>query len=198
MKLPVIVLGAGGHARVALDVLNLMNEKVIGVTDADPVRVSKERMTAPVLGNDDAVTGFKPDEVLLVNGLGSIEVSSKRPEIFYRFKKLGYRFLTLIHPSAVVAEDVQIGEGAQVMAGVVIQTGSKIGENTIINTRASVDHDCSIGSHVHIAPGVVLSGGVSIGDGCHLGPCAVVIQGISIAPRSFVRAQLLVYRNIKG
>lgn len=198
MKLPVIVLGAGGHARVALDVLKLMKEKAVGVTDADQARVSRERMAVPVLGNDDAVTGFKPDEVLLVNGLGSIEVSSKRAEIFNRFKKLGYRFLTLIHPSAVVAEDVQIGEGAQVMAGVVIQTGSKIGENTIINTRASVDHDCSIGSHVHIAPGVVLSGGVSIGDGCHLGPCAVVIQGISIAPRSFVRAQLLVYRNIKG
>ena len=132
-----------------------------------------------------------------MNGVGMVRVDSKREDVFKGFKKKGYSFATVIHPSAVVAEDVRFGEGVEVMAGAVIQTGCKIKENTIINTRASIDHDCVVGAHVHIAPGVVMSGGVSVGDGCHLGPCAVVIQGVCIASYSFVRAQALICRNIK-
>lgn len=198
MKLPVIVIGAGGHARVLLDALKLNKVNVIGVTDAQPSDVDKSKSKVPVIGKDEAVLSYSPQKVLLVNGLGSITVSPKRAEIFKHFKHLGYRFVNVIHPSAVIAKDVQLGEGIQIMAGSVIQTGCKIGNNTIINTRVSIDHDCDIGSHVHIAPGAVLSGGVSIGEGCHLGPCSVVIQGISIAPRSFIRAQLLVHRHIKS
>ncbi|MFA7254795.1 MAG: acetyltransferase [Candidatus Omnitrophota bacterium] len=198
MKLPVIVLGAGGHARVLLDVLRLCKVKVLGVTDAQPSHVDKRKLQTPVLGTDKAVLAYSPKKVLLVNGLGSVSVTPKRAEIFKYFKDLGYHFAKAIHPSAIVAKDVQLGEGVQVMAGSVIQTGCKIGNNTIINTRVSIDHDCNIGSHVHIAPGAVLSGGISIGEGCHLGPCSVVIQGISIAPRSFIRAQLLVHRRVKS
>ncbi len=81
------------------------------------------------------------------------------------------------------------------MAGAVIQTGSKIGENTIINTRVSIDHDCCVGAHTHIAPGSVFSGGVTVGQGCHIGPGSVVIQGCCIAPGSFIRAQSLIKKD---
>lgn len=192
MSLPVIVLGAGGHARVLLDALKLRKKKILGVTDMRPSQVDKKRTRAELLGTDNAVFSYDPKRVLLVNGLGSVGVPSARAELYRKFAKRGYRFLQLVHPSAVIAPDVVLGEGVQVMAGAVVQTGTVIGDNVIINTKASVDHDCRIGSHVHIAPGVVLSGGVTIGDKSHIGTGAVIVQAVSLPARTFVKAATLV------
>ena len=82
------------------------------------------------------------------------------------------------------------------MAGCVIQTGTNIGANSIVNTRASIDHDCTIGETVHIAPGVTLSGNVRVGDRTHIGTGAVVIQGIAIDADSLVAAGAVVYRDL--
>ena len=120
----------------------------------------------------------------LVNGLGSVGNTELRAGIYYKFKKLGYSFCQVIHPTAILAKDCILGEGVQVMAGVVVNTGTRIAADSIINTGAVVDHDCVIGSHVHIAPGATLSGGVHVGDGSHIGTGATVIQGVSIGSRS--------------
>lgn len=196
MRASVIVLGGGGHARVLLDILALRSVKILGVTDLHPEKVDRVKINAPILGNDDVILNYRPDEIFLVNGLGQIKVDGKRRELFETFKGKGYKFLTLIHPSAVIAKDAEIGEGAQIMAGAVIQTGCCIGANAIINTRASVDHDCDIGAHVHLAPGVILSGEVTIGSNSHLGPGAVVIQGIRVGAECFVKAKSLVKKNL--
>ncbi len=89
-------------------------------------------------------------------------------------------FETVIHPSAVIAPEVHIDDGVQVMAGAIVQPGSWLGENVIINTGARVDHDCTIDAHAHVAPGVTLSGNVHVGNGAHIGAGATVIQGIKV------------------
>lgn len=180
MSLPVIVLGAGGHAKVLIDALLASSVIIVGIVDPNPALAGTKILGVPVLGGDDVVDEIPPSQVQLVNGLGSVGLPANRQQLFARFKEMGYSFATVVHPSAVVASDVVLGEGPQVMAGAVIQPGSKIGLNSIINTRASVDHDCIIGDHVHIAPGVTLSGGVSVGACSHIGTGATVIQGISI------------------
>jgi len=83
------------------------------------------------------------------------------------------------------------------MAGSVIQPGSVIKKNTIINTKVSVDHDCIIGAHVHLAPGVTISGGVCVEDAVHIGTGALVIQGIHIGKKCLIGAGSLVLNNIK-
>ncbi len=190
-----IVIGAGGHARVLLDLLNVAQKKVLGVTDMKPDQVDRSKLKVPLLGTDEVIFKHKPDEIMLVNGIGTVEVDPRRANIFKQFKEKSYRFATLIHPSAIIAGDVQIEEGAQIMAGVIIQTGSRIGQNAIINTRVSIDHDCIIGDHAHLAPGVVLSGSVVIGEGCHLGTGVVVTQLASINSHTFIKAASLVTRK---
>ena len=74
------------------------------------------------------------------------------------------------------------------MAGAVIQPGTVIGDNSIINTHASVDHDCKIDAHVHIAPGAILCGGVCIGERSHVGTGVVIVQNCQIGPGTLVRA----------
>ena len=196
MTLPVIILGAGGHAKVLIDTLLASSAVIAGIVDPIPALTGSTVLEVSVLGADNIVTEFPPAEVLLVNGLGSAGLPLRRQEIFARFKGMGYHFATVIHPSAVVAPDVKLGEGVQIMACSVIQPGSCIGCNTIINTRASVDHDCEIGDHVHIAPGVTVSGGVKVGDGTHIVVGATVLQGMEIAGHCLVAAGAVVVTNV--
>ena len=180
MTQPVIIIGAGGHAKVVIDTLKRSGVKILGAVDADPNRHGQDILGVPVLGGDDVVISHKPDSVRLVNGIGSTADTAPRRNIFERFKEQGYCFTTCIHPAAIIAEEVEIGEGSQIMAGAVIQPGTRIGANCIINTRASVDHDCTIGDHVHIAPGAVLSGGVVAENSVHVGTGASVIHDMRI------------------
>jgi len=191
---PVIVIGGGGHAKVVVATLRELGAEVLGFTDTDPRRAALAGLAR--LGGDEAVLDYPPAEILLAQGLGSVQPAALRAQVFGKFKDLGYSFITLVHPAATVAADVEIGEGTVVFAGSVVQPGTRIGSNAILNTRCSVDHDCTIGPHVHIAPGATLSGGVMAADGCHIGIGAAVIQGISIGADALVGAGAVVLRDV--
>ena len=193
---PIIVLGTGGHAKVVINSLKTSGAQILGITDLNPKTHGETRLGVPVLGDDDHITEHPADTVQLVNGLGSTGKTTIRRKAFERLKEKGYEFLTVIHPSAIIAEDVTLGEGAQVMAGVVIQPGVRIGHNVIVNTRASVDHDCVIGDHVHIAPGATLSGGIQVGKTVHVGAGATIVQNIKIGDGCFIAAGAVVVGDI--
>ncbi len=195
MSLPLIVIGAGGHARVLIDALRAARRDILGVVDPK-MASGAGPFGLKVLGGDEAIGQHQPAHVHLVNGIGGIGSTGPRDEVFRRFKARGYTFATVVHPSAVVSEFAALQEGAQVMAGCVVQCGATIGANSIVNTRASVDHDCKIGQSVHIAPGVTLSGTVIVGDGSHIGTGACVIQGIRIGRDCLVAAGAVVYRDL--
>ena len=196
MSLPVLIVGGGGHAKVLIEALRLRSVSILGIIDADPAYAGQKILGVPVIGGDEKATEYPLNDVQLVNGVGSIDIPEKRRGLFEKFKSKGFSFATVIHPSAVVASDVELGEGAQIMAGAVIQPGSSIGRNVIINTNASIDHDCQIGDHVHVAPGATLSGGVSVGTKTHIGTGATVIQGIRIGSGSIVGAGALVLKHV--
>ncbi len=196
MSGPVIVIGGGGHAAVVVDTLLLAGFEVVGLCDPklEPGTAGPSGIT--VLGGDDALDRQSPDTMLLANGVGSTRSTEVRRGLFERFKRAGFRFATFVHPSAVVAKDVALGEGVQVMAGAVVQPGTALGRNTIVNTRASVDHHCVIGDHAHIAPGAILSGGVRVGEGSQIGTGASIVQGIQIGRDALVCAGAVVTRNV--
>lgn len=196
MTRSMIVLCAGGHAKVLVDTLKLCNASIAGLTDHAVEKKGKLILGVPVIGNDEEISKFAKHEVQLVNGLGSVNKGSNRKTFFEKFKKEGYEFAKVIHPSAVIAFDVVLSEGAQVMAGVVIQPSSHIGENVLVNTRASIDHDCVVGAHSHVAPGAVLSGGVTIGESVHVGAGAVIIQGVKIGNNALIAAGAVVINDV--
>lgn len=194
MTRPIIILGAGGHAKVLAEALSRSGTPIIGCVA--PEAPAESAPAVPYLGGDAVLERYQKDEVALANGIGSTARPTLRCDVFRRFTALGYRFATIIHPSVVMARDVRLGDGAQLMAGVVIQPGCGIGENTIINTGASIDHDCQIGTDAHLAPGVVLSGGVTVGARAHIGTRAAVIQGISIGADAVIGAGAVVVSDI--
>ncbi|MFA6224290.1 MAG: acetyltransferase [Desulfomonilaceae bacterium] len=196
MKLPVIVIGAGGHSKVVADALRTSGRIALGFLEANLDLHGRIIDGLKVLGCDDLLLDYPPETINLANGIGSTVSTEARRTVYERLNRGGYKFETVYHPSATIAQSAQIFSGVQIMAGGVIQPGVIIGENTIINTGAIVDHDCIIGKHCHIAPGVVLSGEVQVGDGCHIGTGADVIQGLSIGAGSLVAAGAVVIQDV--
>lgn len=193
---PVIIVGGGGHAKVLLDTLKSKNIEIIGITDPDGKKHNFMIEGIRVIGTDDELDNYSVNDVLLVNGLGSIKDTIKRRTVYESLKNKGFSFSDVIHQSAVIASSVRIEEGVQVMAGAVIQPGCVINENTIVNSSASIDHDCLIGKNVHIAPGVTLSGEVEVEDNVHVGAGVTIIQGVKIGQNSLIGAGSVVLKDI--
>jgi len=195
-KKPVIIIGAGGHAKVLIDTLKSQSVNIVGITDPDPNKVGRIILGVPVIGDDPVIENYNNDSVELVNGIGMVANKKTRQLIFDIFKKRGYRFASVIHHSVILSSDVELSEGVQIMAGSIVQTGCKIGTNSIINSRVSIDHDTIIGSHVHVAPGVTLSGEVQIGSGTLVGSGATIIQGVKVGEKATVAAGAVVIRDV--
>ena len=194
LELPIIVIGGGGHAKVLVSTLLLCGRKILGFSDLNPA--PPPVLGIDCIGVDAAVFLHAPGDVWLVNGVGSSASTANRKDVYDRFTHKGYCFSTVIHPSSIVAREVQIEDAAQIMAGAILQPGSSVGSNAIVNTGAIVDHDCVVGAHAHIAPGAVLSGGVRVGTGAHIGTGARIIQGVSIGAGSVVGAGAVVIHDV--
>lgn len=194
MNKSVIIIGNGGHASVLVETLLIQQREIIGYTAPSK---EKEFFDLPYLGIDDMIAdNYNPNEVELVLGLGTVTTSNVRKSIFEGFISIGFALIRVIHPTAIISSSTQIGEGAQIMAGTILQANVSIGDNSIINTGSIIDHDCLIGKHAHIAPGSTLSGGVQIGDGCHIGVGTSIIQGITIGHETTIGAGSVVVKDI--
>jgi len=192
---PVIVLGAGGHAKVVAEALIQSGHEILGFVTPD-LEPGTVLFGHSVLGDDDVITAFSPDNIMLANGIGALPYQNLRWRLASKMRKQRYNFLTIIHPLAIIASDVVLNDGVQVMAGSVIQPGTKIGQDSIINTGVLLDHDCNIEKNCHLAPGVVCSGGVHVGKSSHLGTGTIVIQSISIGENSIVAAGSVIYKDV--
>jgi sugar O-acyltransferase (sialic acid O-acetyltransferase NeuD family) len=186
------VVGAGGHGKTVADILICQGIAVLGFLDDDQATWGGLRLGKPVLGPIEAYRDFAP--VML--GLGIGDNQARRRVI----ERLGAQALVLwctaVHPRAIIAASAQLGRGAVIAAGAVVNPDAIVGDYAIINTGATVDHDCRIGHYAHIAPGAHLSGRVRIRDGALLGIGSVVAPGCSVGAWSIVGAGAAVVRDI--
>ena len=192
----VIILGGGGHASVLIEILRLINSDIIGIVDPFLKKGIKVN-DITVIGSDDAVLDYSNSEVVLVNALGPLPNKiSIREDLSTKFTNLGYQFLTLIHPRAYVSPSARVEDGAQIMAGAIVQAESNIGSLSVINSGAIIEHNCCIGDHTHIAPGAILCGGVQAGSGVFVGAGAVVLQNLKLKAYSTLAAGVTLRKNL--
>lgn len=191
----IIILGAGGHAKVVADVLIKSDCKILGL-----VTPEKEKGSicfgCKVLGDDDVIDSYLDKGFLLANGIGFLPGIPLRWELAKRMRDKGFSFVKVIHPSAIISDDVVIDDGVQIMAGSILQPGVHVGRDSIINTGTCVDHDCDIGQNCHLAPNVTLSGNVTIENGVHVGTGTSVIQNKKIGLNSVIAAASVIYHDI--
>lgn len=179
-KKSLLIIGASGHGRVCADIAEKMNQwdKIVFADDNPPVE-----FPYPIIGGSNV----EWDEECFV-GIGNSAIREK-------FSK-GRRLVALIHPNAVVAERVKIGNGVVVMAGAVINPDVVIDDGTIINTCASVDHDCEIGEFSHVSVGAHLCGTVQVGSHTWIGAGATVKNNINICGRCVIGVGAVVVKDI--
>lgn len=189
-----ILLGAGGHAKVVSELARAAGWRITGFL-APESRQGAQSLGAPVLGDGLDLTAdptwLEQNDLFPAIGQGEI-----RWREFVRLAAAGARVPSLVHPSAVVSSSAQIEAGAVVMAGAIVQADSVIGPAAIINTGAQVDHDCHIGAGTMIAPGAVLCGHVHVGDHAFVGAGAVIVPGIRIGRGAFVGAGTTVVNDL--
>lgn len=192
-----ILLGSGGHARSVLDTLKGLNSfDLIGILDKED-QIGKVLEGIPIIGTDQAMKKYYDQGVAnLFIGVGSIGNTSLRRKLYEQARKIGFKFPTIIDPTAIMGDKVVIKEGTYIGKGSVVNVGSCIGEQCIINTGAVVEHDCNVGEFVHIAPGAVLSGNVQVGPHTHIGVNSTVIQGIHIGEHTVIGAGSVVVKDI--
>ncbi|MDP1510219.1 acetyltransferase [Paenibacillus sp. CMAA1739] len=188
-----IVFGAGGHAKVIVDILRFSGEEIIGVLDDHCTEETWNGL--PILGGRnqiDQIVSLHPEALLIV----AIGDNTTRSVIVSQFKAAGFKFGTAIHPSAIVAPSSFVGEGSAIMPNSVINADAYVGEHVIVNTAATVDHDCRIEDFAHISPGVHMAGNVQIGRGAHIGIGANLIPGIRVGRNTLVGAGSCVIRHL--
>ena len=179
----ILIIGAGGHGRVVCDALMALGKNIAGFLDRDDRKVGDEVMGHRILDQEKTLAEIDPGKVILANGVGDLRV---RKAIHQTCTASGFRFETVIHPSVIMARDVAIEAGVQIMAGSIIQTGVRLAANALINTRSSVDHDCAIGMHAFLGPGVTLCGTVTVGAAAHIGTGTTILEKIEVGENSVV------------
>lgn len=175
MKNKLIIIGASGHGKVVADIGIKMNKwRSISFLDDDTsIKIS---MGFEVIGKTSDAFTYK-DEADFFVAIGNNVI---REIIQEKLIDEGLNVVSLIHPIAVVGTDVEIGVGTVLMAGVVVNSSTRIGKGCIINTSSSLDHDNVIEDYVHISPGASLAGKVKVGKGSWLGIGSVVSNNVNI------------------
>lgn len=182
-----VLFGAGGHAKVVIDIVEQQgNFEIAGLLDDDPRHQGKGLFGYPVLGTRADLPALRSAQ--LCHAIVTIGDNAERAAVAAHLHQLGWRFASAIHPRASVGRGVEIGAGSVIMAGCVVNADASLGAHVIVNTGATVDHDCRIEDAVHIAPGCHLCGGVSVGKGSLLGAGSTVTPGARIGRKVIVGA----------
>mgnify|MGYP001210159889 CR=1 FL=1 len=180
-----ILIGASGHAKVIIDILEKTEEKVSYLVDANPD--IKELAGYDVVADN----GYEPsEEEEYIISIGSNAIRKRIAD--QRKLKFGWA----IHPSAILGDDVSVGQGTVIMAGAIVNSSTQIGSHCIINTSASVDHDCKLGDFVHISPNATLCGTIEVGEGTQVGAGATIIPNIKIGKWVTIGAGAVIVKDV--
>lgn len=191
--IPLWVIGSSGHAKVVIDTIRAAGQfEVVGVLDDQPDQRGK-RVLGVQVHSDASIDSMR--RLGVENAIIAVGSNRIRADISQRLYDK-FNWATIIHPTAYLAEGVEIGQGTIVMAGAIIQPDSIIGSHVIINTGASIDHDGVVGDFVHVAPGVRLAGNVRVETGALLGIGCCALPGRTVGAWSTIGAGAVVARNV--
>ena len=193
-KEPIVLYGAGGHAKSVIGVLERQNKwEVVGFLDDNPA-------TNPVLGYP--ILGERGHtRRLLKSGIARVHISvgdnGARSRLAREMVSLGFSLVSVVDPTAVRFRETSLGRGALVHAYTVLGAACELGELAIVNAHVAVGHDSVIGDSVHLAPFVCLAGNVKVGDRTFVGMGAMVLPGVTVGSDVVVGANSVVTNDVE-
>jgi len=193
----IVLIGAGGHGRVVLDILrHSRNNNIVGFLDADPTLAGTSIDGVEVLGPVNLLPKLKQKKVR--GAIVSIGDNRTRRMYASEVVAAGLELVTAFHPAATMAPGVELGQNVVVCAGAILCLGVSVGDHSILNTACVVDHECVIGPAVHVCPGALLAGRVTVGAEAFIGLGAMVIQCLKIGAGATIGAGAVVIRDVSA
>jgi len=197
-KSKIIVVGAGGHAKACIDVIEANpNFKIFGLI-GQHYEVGRSLLGYTIIGTDEELSNLKQTYDAIFIGIGQIKNPDLRVKLFEDVRALGFILPSFISPTAYVSQHATIGDGTIVMSGAIVGPGAKVGHNCIINSQALIEHDVVVGDHCHISTGARLNGAVSIGAESFVGSGAILMQGINVGDRCILGMGTLLRNDLSN
>lgn len=191
MSKKISIIGAGGHAKVIIDIINeLGNYDIVGIFDDN--RTDKF-CNIPIIGKILEINQINQN-ISIDNYIIAIGNDKIRKQIYEKYLNLNWAIL--IHPKTVISKNVSLGIGTVVCAGAVIQTEVKVGKHCIINTNSNIDHESIISDFCSVCPGVTICGQVKIGECSFIGASSVIIQNKVIGKNCIIGAGSVIIKNV--
>jgi len=196
--IPVIIIGArrDGHAKVVLEIIKAAQKyNVVGFVDDDNSKKGLDINGVKVIGNTGQLDEFK--KTLGVKGaMVAIGDNPMRRKLSQKIIEAGLDLINAIHPTVIIDAGVEIGKGCYIGQGVILVTGTKIGNCVNIHTGATIDHDNIIEDGANLGPGVHTAGRVKIGRDAFLGTGAVVIPDGEVGEGTVIGAGGVVINKV--
>lgn len=193
-----VVWGGAGHASVLLDMISASNARVLVFVD--------EQAMAPLIPGVPMLRGEQPWREWYRHfgaehvGWGAVAAIGRqgghRQRVREVMRSMGVAMPTLVHPSASVSMQADIGDGVQILAMSVVAARARLGHVCIVNHRATVDHECELEDGVMVGPGATLCGCVRVGEDAFIGAGATVLPRRTVGRGAMVGAGAVVTRDV--
>ena len=193
---PVLLIGAGGHSRSCIDVIEQEGRWDIAGLVGQKAEIGTSVLGYPVIASDAELADLVKDYPYALITVGHIHTPNLRAQLFHDARRLGFTLPVVVSPRAYVSRHASIGDGTMVFHGAVVNAGARIGMNCIVNSQALVEHDVAVGDHCHISTGAILNGDVRVGACSFVGSASVVKQGIVLGKHSFLGMGVTLKRNL--
>ena len=195
-KPDLILIGAGGHARACIDVVEQEGVYRIAGLIGLSHEVGSKHFGYDVIATDNELNELAHQYQFALISVGQIHNAEHRTRLYTQLLTAGFTLPTVIAPKAYASSHSTIGIGTVVMHGAIINAGVFVGNNCIINSNSLIEHDTHVEDHCHISTGAILNGNTSIGSGSFIGSGAVIKEGVSIGSNSLVGMGLIVRHNM--
>ena len=179
-KPSLILIGAGGHARSCIDVIEHLETFEIAGLIGNEEELHHQCMGYPIIASDSELRELAKQYQYAIVTVGQIDSALVRQRLYDQALAIGFKLPTIISPTAHISRHAEVGDGTIIMHGSKVNAGAKVGNNCIINTNALIEHDAIVGDHCHISTGSIVNGAANIGQGSFVGSGSIIKQGITL------------------
>lgn len=196
VKIPLLLIGGGGHCRSCIDVIEATGEyDIVGIVEKEGAAL--DNLTPySIVGFDSDLPELLQQTPHCFITVGQVKKATVRKKMFHELKAMQAIMPTIIAPTAYVSPSAKLGEGTIVMHQALVNAYAQVGDNCIVNSKALIEHDCVVANHCHISTSAILNGEVTLGEGCLIGSGSVIKQSVKLIDDVVIGAGSVVLNSI--
>jgi sugar O-acyltransferase (sialic acid O-acetyltransferase NeuD family) len=197
-KAKLVLIGGGGHCKSCIDVIEQQGQfEIVGILDV-PQKQGETILGYKIIGSDDDCEKLHNAGCVFLITVGQIKTASVRKNIFEKLQSIDAEIVSIVSPHAYISKYANIAKGTIVMHNVVVNAGSSVGQNCILNTGCTIEHDAKIGNHTHVSTGVFVNGDCNIGNEVFIGSNTTIINQIAVGNNVVIGAGSVIVKNINN